>query len=167
MTMAHPLRSTPPVLIAAIIILIRASVICAWIPRFSTARSRGDRVGGNGVRQQVLLSASNTDDDNKKIDEESDLPSEHDFEGEILPLFAGGNQFNAYISQLEAIYDMDSDSDFYVDKTDTRSQRLLEDRERVALGDWMEWEEGRCLGDSCGDEFDVSRAFSASIVNLN
>lgn len=145
--MANPLRPSPSVLAAAIIVLIQAPAIFCWIPRLSTCR--GIRTTGrNAKRQRVLLSASNTNDDNRILDDDSDDDS--DQPGDHEPLFAEGDQLHDYISRLEAIMD----SDFYIDDTDDNSQRLLEGGERVVLGDWMEWEETPCFGDSCGDDFD-------------
>jgi len=81
----------------------------------------------------------------------------------VLPLFAEGDQLDkSFVSRLEAMYDMDSTGSGFaisnnsVPQSSATSQRLLEDGERVVLGDWLDWEDGRCTGDSCGDEFDVS-----------
>lgn len=113
----------------------------------SCSRARGSDVG----RQTVLLSASNNvNDDNRKSDE-SDQSDDSHREDDFLPIFAEGQHFNA-LSRLEAIYDMDLD--FYTDGTDEKSQQLLESGERVVLGDWMDWDEGLCSGDTCGDEYD-------------
>lgn len=91
-----------------------------------------------------MLSARNADDDeNRKMDDDSDQRDD------LEPLFAEGD-LTDYVSRLEAIMD----PDFFVDDTNGKSQRLLDGGERVVLGDWMDWEEGLCRGDSCGDEFD-------------
>eukprot|EP00571_Detonula_confervacea_P011239 CAMPEP_0172298716 /NCGR_PEP_ID=MMETSP1058-20130122/1242_1 /TAXON_ID=83371 /ORGANISM="Detonula confervacea, Strain CCMP 353" /LENGTH=179 /DNA_ID=CAMNT_0013008003 /DNA_START=52 /DNA_END=591 /DNA_ORIENTATION=+ len=143
--MANPLRSSQPALFAAIILLILPSAIFGWIPRILTSCSR---TRGSDVGQRVSLSASNVNDDNREIDDNSDQPDDIDREAEILPLFA---ELNA-LSRLEAMFDMDLD--FYIDGTDEKSQQLLEGGERVVLGDWMDWDEGLCTGESCGDEND-------------
>mmetsp|Transcript_2446 Transcript_2446/g.3738 ORF Transcript_2446/g.3738 Transcript_2446/m.3738 type:complete len:185 (+) Transcript_2446:28-582(+) len=148
--MANTLRKSPSIFAAAIVVLIQAPAISGWIPRIQLLTSSRLRLRGGGdaagsQRERVSLSARNENDENiRKIDDEPEQPDNHE------PLFAEGELFG-YISRLEAIMD----SEFYVDNTDEKSQqRLLEGGDRVVLGDWMDWDEGLCVGDSCGDEFD-------------
>lgn len=153
------------------------ATIDGWMhrPRFSAScisvRSKNGGGGGRGdARQQkVSLSAhgDGNDDDHRKINDGTHLPGGEDHESEddsILPLFAEDGEkqhqlFHLDLSRLEAIYDMDLELFNGEDKSDSKSHRLLSG-ERVILGDWMSWDEGKCLGDFCGDEFDVSALFS-------
>ena len=158
---------------AAVIILIQAPAILGWMdwPR-SLNSSRGFRPSGDGAgsRQRVSLSArdaNDVDNNNNKIDEDDDKSDRPNSKrvpkgkgpkrgDEVKPLFAVNDHVH-HISRLEAIFDMDTD--FVIDELPSdgeKSQRLLEEGERVVLGDWMEWEEIPCTGDSCGDDFDVS-----------
>lgn len=153
------------------------ATIDGWMhrPRFSAScisvRSKNGGGGGRGdARQQkVSLSAhgDGNDDDHRKINDGTHLPGGEDHESEddsILPLFAEDGEkqhqlFHLDLSRLEAIYDMELELFNGEDKSDSNSHRLLSG-ERVILGDWMSWDEGKCLGDFCGDEFDVSALFS-------
>ena len=103
----------------------------------------------------MLLLSAKGNDDYRKVDDD-----DKEGDGGVLPLFTEGEQLHkSFVSRLEAIYDLDPvGSDFNsAPQSSATSQRLLEEGERVVLGDWMDWEDGRCTGDSCGDEFDVSR----------
>ncbi len=137
-------------------------------PRISVSsnRPRGVRtktVGGGGIgdavrQQNMSLSASgNADDDHRDIDSKPRLPGDDEDE-HILPLFAQEGEKRFYqldTSRLEAIYNIDSEHFNLGATSDIQSNRLLGE-ERVKLGHWMSWDEGKCLGDLCGDEFDVS-----------
>ena len=46
-----------------------------------------------------------------------------------------------------------------------KARRLLQEGDRVILGDWMEWDEGPCFGDSCGEEEVRSMILSARLVH--
>ncbi|KAL7539097.1 hypothetical protein ACHAXR_010866 [Thalassiosira sp. AJA248-18] len=152
--MVNPLRSS------AIIVLVQAPTTCGWIPRFlaSGVRTSPSGSSSDARRHRVLLSASNVNDDSI-VDDDSDRLDDHDRDSDSQPLFAEADHVLAevdhvrFISRLEAIYDIDVE-DFFIDDTDGRSQRLLDEGERVVLADWMEWEEGPCYGDSCGDDGD-------------
>jgi hypothetical protein len=134
-------------------VLLQAPGAFGWNPR-SSISSRGVRfgIGADALgRQRVSLSASggNVDDD-EILDEE---PPRRKLDGsEQEPLYAEGNEIHQYmISRLEAMFDMDDD--FY-DADDDKSRLLLEGGERVVLGDWMDWEEGPCYGEACGEDLD-------------
>lgn len=147
-----------------------------WMPRFSMSchsgvRAKNGSSSHNGIRQRTaLLSAGGNakDDDIGQQDDRSDQSGDHHGHEDLNspPLFAEvEKQFHVDISRLEAMmYDVDLDLFNLEDISDGKSQRLLGGG-RVILGDWMVgWEEGICLGDSCGDEFDVSRLFSSAAM---
>ncbi|KAL7528222.1 hypothetical protein ACHAWF_002486 [Thalassiosira exigua] len=146
--------------------------VSGWIPRFST--SRGGRAAGAGrlppgrrdecapsrTSSLAASEASAEDADEDGSDgRRSDRRSRRDERME--PLFAEGSGVHGYmISRLEALYDLDpaelrSDiaSAAAADGgSEERRRLLLEGGDRVVLGDWMEWEEGTCVGDKCGDD---------------
>lgn len=138
--------------------------INGWMPRprFTTSCNglrikNGGGGGGRNAQQKVSLSASgDANDDHRKVNDEPHLKNDED---SLLPQFAEEGRkdqlFQLDISRLEAIFDMDSGLFHLDDKSDSNSQRLLSG-ERVILRDWMSWDEGKCSGDFCGDEFDVS-----------
>lgn len=159
--MTNLLRLSPPALTVACILFVQAPVTFGWIPRILTAcKCKSLRISGSDVagRQGRLLLSASKDDSNAENNGKFDGGESDDFDPEVLPLFVEGGKLNSYVSRLEAIYDLGSD--FYTDDSEdiitssTKSQRLLEEGERVVLGDWMEWDDGKCVGDSCGDDSD-------------
>jgi len=84
----------------------------------------------------VSLAASNAPEDATPLDDGS--PGDHD----------RGDDLTGYVSRLEAMMD----SDFFLHDTRDNSHQLLEEGERVVLGDWTEWEESTCFDGSCGDD---------------
>jgi hypothetical protein len=148
----------------SVLYLQAPAAINGWMPRprFTTScngvriKNSGGGSGRDASRQQkVSLSASgDAKDDHRKANDEPHLPSDEDT---LLPLFAEEGRkdqlFQLDISRLEAIFDMDSGLFNLDDKSSGESQRLLSG-ERVILRDLMSWDEGKCSGDFCGDEFD-------------
>ena len=169
----NPLGMSPLLLYTttAAIIIIQTPTAFGWIPRTILTSSSGVRnLSDVGSRRRVLLSASNKVNNNssKNIDDESDdargdNKKGHDEGDSRLPLFAEGDRrLRASVLRLEAIFnDVEMDTDYFIDdsnKSNNNGKSLL-DGERVVLGGWMDWDEGPCKGDSCGDESDVSLIF--------
>ena len=85
-----------------------------------------------------MLAVNLDEDDELLLDDDSEEPGEHD------PLSTKGHKLTEFVSRLEAMME----SDFFSDDLSGK---------RVALSDWIEWDESTCFGDSCRDEdFDVS-----------
>ncbi|KAL9180961.1 hypothetical protein ACHAXT_009766 [Thalassiosira profunda] len=153
--MVNPIRRPSPLLAAAILAAL-APAARGWMP-FSRrlTSSRKFLTGANPTRQSVQVSATNNDaGDDAKRDDGPDDTNSRAREEENPPLFAEGDFISNYLSRLEALYDRGSDS-FVEDHTTEeagKARRLLQEGDRVILGDWMEWDEGPCSGDSCGEE---------------
>lgn len=156
------------ILSSTIIILAQAQASFGWIPRSSltscnkSIRNNGvDASSSTGSRQRVVLSANNINDDSILDDDDDSVNKGHD-DRKAEPLFVDEvdhRQLSDFVSRLEAIYDIDTDLHTGDSKvgpinSSVESQRLLKEGDRVVLGDWMDWDEGPCYGDSCGDEFD-------------
>lgn len=94
---------------------------------------------GNGFKE------NGPDSDDEKDD------SDHDrHEDDRLPLFADG-KLPDYISRLEALYGMNTNS--YVDHLEGKTpQPFWQEEERLVLEGWIDFVEGPCVDDSCGDE---------------
>lgn len=103
----------------------------------------------------MLLSASKANNGNRKLDDDSDKPGDHEL------LFAEGDP-HEYISRLEAIVE----SDIYTDSTDGKSENLFEAGELVALGVWMERKDGTCLGESC-DQCDIPEEYKVAAPKVD
>ena len=157
-----------PLHLSAAILVVQAPTSFGWIPRLLTSTScNGVRTNGRAGRERVLLSATAKDDNNDNtLDDGDDSDRENK---DSQPLFAedeesAHHQLNDFVSRLETLYDMDTSDIIFKDETDTAqrssssldSKRLLEEGDRVVLGDWMEWGEGPCYGDTCGGDDDVS-----------
>lgn len=146
------------VLVAIAALLSQAPAALGWIPRLLASRGVTCVCVGRG-RQPTPLSARGSDDDDERTDDEPRRRRRPRDLGEGQePLYAEGNEIHKYmISRLEAIYEMDSDlgAAAVEGEASSSTRRLLDDGgERVVLGDWMEWEDGACFGDSCGDDLD-------------
>jgi hypothetical protein len=97
-------------------------------------------------------------------------------------------QLNSYVSKLETIYDNDlipyildgqiNSAQLFpswettIDDTDESTQREQGQRRRVILKDWLNHqEEGDgtvvCVGDSCGDDSEVSSYSKSSILSFH
>lgn len=119
--------------------------------------------------QQLSLSASGDVNDSEELQlPDSNHESERDsFIPPFVEVVGKQQSFHLDISRLEAIYDMESELFCIDDKSNGISQRLLSSERVILLGDWMKSDEGKCSGDYCGDEFDVSTSPSlAHVVNL-
>jgi len=74
------------------------------------------------------------------------------------------------VSRLESLFDMDAPSESLAAGDDDAYDAFPGQRKNVVvLGDWMEWEEGgaesrSCVGDSCGDESEVSMYYFFFLV---
>jgi hypothetical protein len=159
--------------LSAAILVVHAPASFGWIPRLLTSTScNGVRTNGRAGRERVLLSASANDDNNDNILDDDDSDRENDSQ----PLFAEGiHEMNDFVSRLEALYELDT-SDIFRDDTDAApsnsldSKRLLEEGDRVVLGDWMEWDEGPCYGDTCGgddDQCDIPEEFKVAAPKVD
>lgn len=75
-----------------------------------------------------------------------------------------------YVSRLESLFDMDAPSESLAAGEDDAYDAFPGQRKNVVvLGDWMEWEEGgaesrSCVGDSCGDDSEVSMYYFFFLV---
>jgi len=165
-----------PLHLSAAILVVQAPTSFGWIPRLLTSTScNGVRTNGRAGRERVLLSASAKDDNNDNIlDDDDDSDRENK---DSQPLFAEEGSALDVISRLEALYELDT-ADIFKDETDGAprssssldSKRLLEEGDRVVLGDWMEWGEGPCYGDTCGgddDQCDIPEEFKVAAPKVD
>lgn len=80
-----------------------------------------------------MLAVNLDGDDELLLDDDSEEPGERD------PLSSKGHRLTEFVARLEAMME----PDFFLDDLSGK---------RVALSDWIEWDESTCFGDSCRDD---------------
>mmetsp|Transcript_17116 Transcript_17116/g.32703 ORF Transcript_17116/g.32703 Transcript_17116/m.32703 type:complete len:211 (+) Transcript_17116:125-757(+) len=161
--------STPTQSLAIMLPLIIAPLVQGWMPRLSTC-SGVSKALANGVRsgidslggKSISLFMNNGNNNNNGFDEEKNPRSDEDdfgprrgrFEdGYGTLFFAEDDELHSFVSRLEALYGMNSDSS--VDGTNDKAPKpFWEDEERLILEGWMDWTEGPCLDECCGFDCD-------------